>query len=99
MITSQLSGCCKVRHGIDVAHVWPHFGDQCQCGDKGRPVESGLEIQQDLRRMQPGAKLYGKADYGNNTAYVIGVNNGGWQFYAQEQGPGGGIIRAMQVLL
>jgi hypothetical protein len=64
---------------------------------KGLPAESGLEVQQRPMMSQPGAKIYGKRNYQDKTAYVIGFNNGGWKFYAQEQS-GNNITKAFQVL-
>jgi hypothetical protein len=102
MITSELSGCCLILDRTTsppgIAHVWPHTA-VCQCGKSGVNVESGEQVQVRLAAQHPNCKLYGKKDYIQVYAYVVGVSRGGhWRFYAQERPNGGPIADAYEVL-
>lgn len=99
MITSQLSGCCMILEGTSrIAHVWPHTS-KCQCTQKDLPLESGSEVQDRLAANYPGCKLYGIKNYVQTYAYVIGVNDGNWKFYAQERPNDGPIKKAFRIFL
>ena len=75
MLTTQLSGCCVVLDDSGatpkIAHVQPDSGSD------------GVTLQQSLSGS--GYKLYGKADYHDNYAYVLGVKTDGWRFYTQKR--------------
>jgi len=91
MITTELSGCCVVLDRTAasprIAHVWPGQG------------EDGAVIQDQLAGLHATCKLYGKRNYVEPYSYVIGVNRGGWRFFAQERPGGRGIRQASEILL
>lgn len=102
MLTTQLSGCCMILDDSGtipkIAHVWPHT-TACQCANGSKDYESGADVQTRLANLYPTCKLYGINDYIRSAAYVIGVNKGGWHFYAQERPDGGRIARACEILI
>ena len=75
MLTTQLSGCCIVldKSGATprIAHVRP------DADSNGNAVQASLAGN--------GYKLYGKNDYQENFAYVLGVKTDNWRFYAQRR--------------
>jgi len=82
-----------------LAHVWPHSA-VCQCGKSGITQETGEQVQDRLQRTHPNSRLYGKKDYIQVYAYVLGIARGGhWRFFAQERPNGGPITGAFEVLI
>ena len=103
MVTSELSGCCLILDRSvsppALAHVWPHSA-VCQCGKSGITQETGEQVQDRLKHAHPNCRLYGKKDYIQVYAYVLGIARGGhWRFYAQERPNGGSITGAFEVLI